>query len=77
MDLARTNPPGFNAKSYVTLASPADAIVYEMHVRDFSIAPNSGMKHKGQYLALTETGTHLPDDAAVKTGLDHLVETRP
>jgi pullulanase len=74
VDLTRTNPPGFNAKSYVTLASPADAVVYEMHVRDFSIAPNSGMTHKGQYLALTETGTHLPDDAAVKTGLDHLVE---
>ena len=36
------------------LKSPADLVVYELHVRDFSISPTSGLKYKGKYLALTE-----------------------
>ncbi len=43
-----------------------------MHVRDFSIDPNSGQKHKGKYLAFTEKGTTGPDH--VKTGVDNLKE---
>ncbi len=74
-DLAETNPSGWDAaKAGPAVSSAADMIVYEVHVRDFSIAANSGMQHKGQYLAFTEPGTHLPDDAALKTGLDHLQE---
>jgi pullulanase len=49
-------------------------IVYEMHVRDFTIAANSGAEHKGQYLGFAEPGTHLPDDPAIKTALDNLSE---
>ena len=56
------------------VASPVDMVIYEMHVRDFSIAANSGMRHKGKYLAFTEAGTRLPDDPTLATGLDHLVE---
>src|ERR1700759_2081924 len=29
------------------VASPVDAIIYEMHVRDFTIAPNSGVQNAG------------------------------
>lgn len=36
------------------LKSPADLIIYELHFRDFSISPTSGLKYKGKYLALTE-----------------------
>lgn len=50
-----------------------EAVIYEIHVRDFSIAENSGIRHKGQYLGFTETGTLLPG-TDIKTGLDHLVE---
>ena len=74
VELDATDPPGFDARAYVPLASPVDAIIYEMHVRDFTIAPNSGVSHKGRFLGLTEAGTHLAGDASVKTGLDHLVE---
>ena len=56
------------------LESPTDAIVYEMHVRDFTIAPSSGVRNAGLYLGWTEPGTHLPNDESVKTGLDHLTE---
>src|ERR1019366_2498158 len=33
-----------------------------------------GVEHKGKYLGFTESGTHLPGDAAIKTGLDSLSE---
>jgi pullulanase len=46
--------------------------VGEASVRDLSIAPTSGMQHKGQYLGLTETSTAGP--SGVRTGLSHLLE---
>ncbi len=51
----------------------SDAVIYEMHVRDFTIAENSGVKNKGKYLGFTETGTTVPG-TDLSTGLDHLVE---
>ncbi len=74
VDLSKTDPPGFREHPAPQIASPTDAIIYEMHVRDFTIAANSGVHHKGKYLGLTESGTHLPDDPSVCTGLDHLTE---
>ncbi|HXX41828.1 MAG TPA: alpha-amylase family glycosyl hydrolase, partial [Chthoniobacterales bacterium] len=56
------------------LESPTDAIIYEMHVRDFTIAPNSAVKNSGLYLGWTEAGTRLPEDEQIKTALDHLSE---
>lgn len=50
-----------------------DAIIYEMHIRDFSIAENSGIKNKGKYLGVIEEGTRLPG-TDIATGIDHLVE---
>ncbi len=74
VDLADTDPPGFREHRYERLASPTDAIIYEMHVRDFTIASDSGANHRGKYLGLTEHGTHVPGHPTVRTGLDHLVE---
>ena len=74
VDLPKTDPPGFRDYRPGGPAAPADAVVYEMHVRDFTIAGNSGVRQKGRYLGLTEGGTHLPDDSSVVTGIDHLVE---
>ena len=54
------------------MSSPTDIVIYEMHHRDLSIAPDSGVKHKGKYLALTEEGTRSAEGLA--TGLDHLKE---
>lgn len=51
-----------------------DAIIYELHLRDFTISPDSGVDRKGTYLGVIEAGTHLPGDPAVSTGIDHLVE---
>ena len=56
-DLSKTNPPGWEkAKAGPALDSPVDMVVYEMHVRDFTIAANSGVEHKGKYLGFTRVG---------------------
>ena len=54
LNMADTNPEGWADDRRPALASPADQVIYELHMRDFSISPTSGMQHKGKYLALTE-----------------------
>jgi len=70
--LPETNPPCWQEDGYVDLEHPEDAVIYEVHVRDFSIHPNSGMVNRGKYLAFTERGTTGPNNVA--TGVDHLKE---
>ena len=53
IDLASTNPQGWETDRQLPTATPADLVIYEMHHRDFSIDPSSGINHKGKFLALT------------------------
>lgn len=63
IDMASTNPQGWEADRRPATKSPADLVVYEMHHRDFSIDASSGLQHKGKFLALTEPGAiaHLKE----------------
>lgn len=72
IQLSATDPQGWNKDVRPPLKSHADAVIYELHHRDFSIHPTSGIKHRGKYLALTEQGTKNP--AGQTTGIDHLKE---
>ncbi len=72
VDLASTNPPGFEEERIPEFENPTDAIIYELHVRDFSADISSGMRHTGKYLAFTEEGT--VNSYGEKTGLDYLVD---
>lgn len=54
VDMQTTNPTGWNNDHRLNLKNPADLIIYEMHHRDFSIDPSSGLVNKGKFLALTE-----------------------
>lgn len=72
VDLQETNPQDWQQDTHVKLAQPVDAIIYELHVRDFSIAQDSGMTHHGQYLAFTEEETKGVE--GVSTGIDSLKE---
>jgi len=74
VDLRATDPPGFREHQFANPESVVDAIVYEMHVRDFTVSTMSGINHKGKYLGLAEAGTRLPEQPSITTGLDHLVE---
>jgi len=73
VDLEDTNPTGWGEDKRPILENIEDAVLYEMHVRDFSISENSGMKYKGKYLAFTEEGSRLVG-TDIKTGIDHLKE---
>lgn len=72
VDLKKTNPFGWEKDSHVLPQCPTDAILYETHVRDFTISPDSGIRHKGKFLGFAEPNTKSSDGQ--KTGLAHLVE---
>ncbi len=54
VDMTETNPEGWETDKRPEIKSPCDLIIYELHHRDFSIDPSSGIEHKGKFLALTE-----------------------
>ena len=73
LDLATTNPEGWNNDKRPAMPDPTDIVVYETHLRDFTMSPNSGIEHKGKFLGLTEEGTVIFDEGGQKpTGIDHL-----
>ena len=49
-----------------------DMVIYETHIRDFSISPGSGIRHKGKYPGFTEENTRSASGET--TGLSHLLE---
>jgi pullulanase len=72
LNMAETDPKGWNSDKRPSLTSASDIIIYEMHHRDFSASPTSGISHRGKFLALTESGTRSAQGLA--TGIDHLKE---
>ena len=71
-DFKQTDPKNWSKDQRVLPEHYTDMVLYELHVRDFSIDSYSGIANKGKFLAFTEEGTLSPE--GVKTGLDHLVE---
>lgn len=72
IDFSKTNPEGWSADKGPAIKHINDAVIYEMHHRDFSEHPSSGIANKGKFLALTEAATTNPEGEA--TGIDHLKE---
>ena len=66
IDMKQTNPAGWENDKSPEMKSVADAIIYEMHWRDFTADPSSGLKNLGKYLSMTE-------DAGI-SGINHLKE---
>lgn len=71
-DLKKTNPEGWEKDKGNILINATDAIIYELHIRDASIAANSGIKNKGKFIGLAEK--NKKNDEGLSTGLDHLKE---
>jgi len=72
---AATMPEGWASVAKPALAAPEDIVLYELHVRDFSIHDTSvPAEHRGTYLAFTDTTsngmTHLRNLA--EAGLTHI-----
>ena len=72
VDLAKTNPTAWKQDNFSTgIDSYSDAIIWEVHVRDFSNKIASS-QYKGKYLAFTEKG--LVNEFGQPIGIDYLVE---
>lgn len=72
VDLKDTHPPGWLNDKSPAFKNIADAIIYEVHIRDITAAGNSGISRKGKYIGLAETGT--TNEHGLSTGLDHIKE---
>ena len=69
IDFAKTNPEGWDSDVRPAMPDPTDIVVYETHLRDFTMSPNSGIDHKGKFLALTEES---PLNYLRELGITHL-----
>ena len=57
IDMKATDPENWDKDVRPAMTDPTDIVVYETHLRDFTMSPNSDIEHKGKFLALTEEGT--------------------
>lgn len=74
VDLDKTDPEGWDNDTHVFTDEQTDAIIWEVHVKDFSYAANSGVSeaNRGKFLGFTETGTTLDNEGVISTGIDYL-----
>ncbi|MCR5636682.1 MAG: type I pullulanase [Clostridiales bacterium] len=74
VDLRRTDPEGWENDKRIVQPTQTQAIIWEVHVKDFSIHPSSGVseKNRGKYLAFTEEDTTLNNDGLTPTCLNYL-----
>ena len=72
MDMSRIQPDG-GWTTRPTMVEREDAVIYEVHVRDFTIDLSSGVlaENRGKYDGMVQAGTRFN---GVKTGIDHLKE---
>jgi pullulanase len=70
INLKESNPAGWEKDRSPSFQNKTDAVIYELQVRDASISNSSGIKNRGKFLGLTETGTR--NSKGLSTGLDHI-----
>ncbi len=75
INLDTTDPDGWNKDKKPELKDATDTIIYEMHIRDFSISSTSGisLEYQGKYNGVWQPNTTIPG-TDVKTGVAHLIE---
>ncbi|MEM8835195.1 MAG: type I pullulanase [Planctomycetota bacterium] len=75
VDLLRVEPEGWGTVEPPRLAQPTDEVIYEIHVRDYSIAdPSAEAGMRGMYLGMLHDGEVETPNGTVRTGLSHLRE---
>lgn len=73
IDLDGTDPEGWESDSNPHAGEKiTDAVIYELHMRDFSADESSGIENVGKYIQFTEQGTKTP--GGMTTGVDYLKE---
>lgn len=72
VDPSTVNPEGWEGHRVPPMPAHGHLFLYEAHIRDFSMHPESGIRNKGKFLALTERGTKTA--GGYSTGVDYLKE---
>ncbi|QDU70405.1 Pullulanase precursor [Mucisphaera calidilacus] len=73
IDLDRTDPEGWGLVANPVREHQTDEVIYEIHVRDYSVADAScPEEHRGTYLGLIHENPAEGD--GVSTGVDHLLD---
>ena len=69
IDFAKTDPEGWKEDVRPAMPDMTDIVVYETHLRDYTMSPNSGVEHKGKFIGMTEEPSikHLQE-----MGITHL-----
>ncbi len=70
LDIRKTDPRGFREHTKPQ-NDRRNAILYEVHIKDFTVDMTSGVKHRGRYLGFVEKGRKYK---GYSTAIDHLVE---
>jgi pullulanase len=71
VDLASTDPEGWDSDTNPHAGEKiTDAVIYELHIRDFSVSESGNIEKPGKYTAFTKTGTKTAGGNA--TGIDYI-----
>ncbi|WP_338489634.1 type I pullulanase [Ruoffia tabacinasalis] len=71
VDLDRTNPDNWGERM-PKMDDISKAVIYELHLRDFTVDSDSGVTHKGKFLGAIEENATNPNGSS--TGIDYLKE---
>jgi pullulanase len=71
IDLKDTDPSGWRHHSIPKGNDGCDAIIYEVHIKDFTWHKTSGVNNRGKFLGMVEKNTKYQ---GISTGLSHLKE---
>lgn len=73
LNLSKTNPEDWDKdKNPFSGKKITDSIIYEMHVRDFTIDKSINAKYAGKFLGVCESG--LKNSNGISAGMDYLKE---
>lgn len=71
IDLMETNPKGWENHNIPETRCITQEIIYEVHIKDFTVDKSSGANHRGKYLGFCDENTSYN---GLTTGIDHLKE---
>ncbi|MBR1592596.1 MAG: type I pullulanase [Ruminococcus sp.] len=69
-DSKKTNPENWDKSSPVVLENYNDAVIYEMHIRDFSTDISGDFRYRGKFLSFCEDNERL--DYIKSLGITHI-----
>lgn len=71
IDIKDTNPEGWDEDYLPDNYNHTDAIIYEVHIKDFTFHETSGVKHRGKFLGMVEKNSEYE---GLATSISHLKE---